>query len=141
MVTGTRRVMAVWLLAASAAAGAGEPPRDGKALLFVLGAADRLWARAGLDDLRFPPYAEQLVGRLAVRSGGAASLVAALPQLPHDPFASRALRQGAGHPEVLAGEPGPQRSPSARRADRRMAAGLIPPGTFPSAQPTTRGAS
>ena len=64
-------------------------------LLFTLGAVDRFWAIHGLDDRRFQPYAEQVLERFGVSPGVAATLVAALPQLPGDPFALETLRQGA----------------------------------------------
>lgn len=63
-------------------------------LLFVLGAADRFWSIHGLDDSRFPPYAESLLERFGLSPKLAATVVAALPQLPEDAFARTTLRQG-----------------------------------------------
>lgn len=62
--------------------------------LFALGAADRFWGLYGLDDRRFPPYAESLLRRFGASSEQAATLVAALPQVPADPFAGQALSEG-----------------------------------------------
>jgi len=63
-------------------------------LLFLLGAADRFWSLRGLDDGCFQPYAESLLQRLGLSAQHAATLVAALPQLPAEPSARRALVQG-----------------------------------------------
>lgn len=63
-------------------------------LLFLLGAADRFWDRKGIDDARFPAYAESLLRRLGVAADRAATLVAALPQLPGDDPAREVLTQG-----------------------------------------------
>jgi hypothetical protein len=62
--------------------------------LFLLGAADRFWSLQGLGDRRFQPYAESLLRRLGLSAQHAATLVAALPQLPAEPSARRALVQG-----------------------------------------------
>jgi hypothetical protein len=63
-------------------------------LLFALGAADRFWSIHGLDDSRFQPYAESLLERFGLSPKLAATVVAALPQLPEDAFARTTLRQG-----------------------------------------------
>jgi hypothetical protein len=62
--------------------------------LFLLGAADRFWSLQGLDDRHFQPYAESLLRRLGLSAQHAATLVSALPQLPAEPSARRALVQG-----------------------------------------------
>lgn len=63
-------------------------------LLFLLGAADRFWDRNGLDDTRYPRYAESLLRRLGADAERAATLVAALAQLPEDDPAREVLTQG-----------------------------------------------
>jgi len=64
-------------------------------VLFVLGAADRFWSIHGLDESRFQPYAESLLERFGLSPELAATVVAAVPQLPGDAFAQATLRQGA----------------------------------------------
>jgi hypothetical protein len=79
-----------------------DPPQDppGAArvrlglICFLLGAGDRLWGLKGLDDRAFADWAEWLLGRLGLGPGQAATLVGALPQLPGDPFAARAMAEG-----------------------------------------------
>lgn len=62
--------------------------------LFLLGVADRFWTLQGLDDRRFPSYAEGLLRRFGLSAPRAATLVSALPQLPGEASAQRALVQG-----------------------------------------------
>jgi hypothetical protein len=63
-------------------------------LLFLLGAADRFWELYGLDDRGFQPYAESLLRRFGLSADEAATLVAALPQLPGQASARRAMVLG-----------------------------------------------
>jgi hypothetical protein len=65
-----------------------------RVLLFLLGAADRFWSLQRLDDRRFHPYAESLLRRSGLSAQLAATLVSALPQLPEEPSARRAMVQG-----------------------------------------------
>jgi hypothetical protein len=77
----------------------GEVPRDGETrtgfFLFLLGAADGFWDRFGLEDARFPAYAEDLLQRFELDPGQAATLVTAIPQLPRQGPARDALLEGA----------------------------------------------
>jgi hypothetical protein len=63
--------------------------------LFLLGAADRMWSRLGLDDRRYPAAAEAILAELGVAPHKAATIVAALPQTVQDSFARDTLLQGA----------------------------------------------
>jgi hypothetical protein len=63
-------------------------------VLFALGAADRFWSLYGLDEHRFPAYAERLLARFGTAPEKAATLVAALPQVAGDPLGDHALREG-----------------------------------------------
>jgi hydroxyacylglutathione hydrolase len=61
------------------------------AFLFLLAATDRFWSLQRLDDGRFQPYAESLLRRSGLSARLAATLVSALPQLPGEPSARRAM--------------------------------------------------
>lgn len=100
-----------------------------------------MWKRASAPQRRDArARAEALLGRLGVPPEEAASLVAALPELPEDSFASRALRQGGDTLEAWLASRDPnvplrlnELIAEWRRGDPTLAS--------PSAQPTTRGAS
>jgi hypothetical protein len=62
--------------------------------LFVLGAADRFWAREGLDDSRFPRYAESLLQRLGLRPETAATLAPDVSLLPTQGPVAEAMAEG-----------------------------------------------
>ncbi|MGD2083677.1 MAG: hypothetical protein PVF91_11975 [Chromatiales bacterium] len=63
--------------------------------LFLLGAADHLWSRQGLDDRRYPAAAETILRGLGIEPEKAATIVAALPQVAQEPIGRQALLQGA----------------------------------------------
>jgi hypothetical protein len=63
--------------------------------VFLLGAADRLWQREGLDDARFPAFAEQLLRARGVPATAASTLSFTLPQLRGIEIARDMLLEGA----------------------------------------------
>ena len=76
-----------------------EHPADGNARLglfiFLLGAADRLWQRQGLDDARFPAFAEALLRSQGVPAPAASTVAFALPELRDIEAARDMLLEGA----------------------------------------------
>lgn len=63
--------------------------------LFLLGAADRFWWRMGLDDQRFPAFAESLLQMHGLSPAEAATLAMSLPQVRERPEAREALLEGS----------------------------------------------
>ena len=76
-----------------------DPPPTGNArlgfLLFLLGAADRLWQRLDLDETRFPAFAMALLQRHGLPAPEATTLAFALPQVGEEGMARDALVEGA----------------------------------------------
>lgn len=76
-----------------------QHPADGNTRLglfvFLLGAADRLWQREGLDDARFPAFAEALLRSQGVPATAASTVAFALPELRGIEAARDMLLEGA----------------------------------------------
>jgi hypothetical protein len=64
-------------------------------LLFLLGAADRMWQRFRLDDQLFPDFAADLLRQQGLPAAEAVTLAGALPQARDDASAREALLEGA----------------------------------------------
>ena len=68
--------------------------------LFMLGAADRLWARLSLDDARFPAFAATLLRQRGLSADEALTLAYALPSVREDESARECLLEGAATLDV-----------------------------------------
>lgn len=64
-------------------------------VLFLVGAADRMWQQHGLDPHRFAGFAAHLLQLHGVEADAAATIALNLPRLPEDQAARAALAEGA----------------------------------------------